>query len=81
VLQDLGDLNGARAAFERALKIEEAAFGADHPKVAIRLNNLGTVMNALDDLDRARAAFERALKIFKKFLPEGHPSQSSSSPG
>ena len=27
-----GDAAGARAAFERALKIDEAAFGPDHPK-------------------------------------------------
>ena len=31
VLRDLGDLAGARAAFERALTIDEAAYGPDHP--------------------------------------------------
>ena len=41
VLQDLGDLAGARAAFERALRIDEASFGPDHPNVAT-VNNLGS---------------------------------------
>ncbi len=62
-MKDQGDLVGARAAFERALKIDEANFGSDHPNVAIRVNNLGMVMQDQGDLVGARAAFERALKI------------------
>ena len=58
-----GDLAGARAAFERALAIDEASFGPDHPNVATDVNNLGTVLRDLGDLGRARAAFERALEI------------------
>ena len=42
MLQDLGDLAGARAAFERALAIDEDTFGPDHPKVANVVNNLGS---------------------------------------
>jgi len=37
----------AKAAFERALAVGEAAFGPHHPKVAIRVNNLGGVLKAL----------------------------------
>jgi hypothetical protein len=44
VLKDLGDLAGARAAYERALVIDEAAFGLHHPEVATDLWNLGTVL-------------------------------------
>ena len=44
VLQDLGDLAGARAAFERALAIDEKSFGPDHPEVATDVNNLGVVL-------------------------------------
>ena len=66
MLQDLGDLAGAKAAYERALKIDEASFGPDHPKVAIRVNNLGRVLQDLGDLARAKAAFERALEIFER---------------
>jgi len=74
VLQDLGDLKGAQAAYQRALKIDEAAFGPDHPQVATFVNNLGLVLGDLGDLKGAQAAYERALKIFKQFLPEGHPN-------
>ena len=41
-LNEMADFAGARAACERALKIDEASFGPDHPKVAIRVNNLGS---------------------------------------
>ena len=34
VLQDLGDLEGARVQLERALEISEAALGPDHPTLA-----------------------------------------------
>ncbi len=43
----------ARATQERALAIEEAAYGPDHPQVAIILGN---VQEQLGDLDAARAA-------------------------
>ena len=74
MLKALGDLAGAKAALERALKIDEAAYGSDHPMVAIPVNNLGGVLQAQGDLAGAKAAFERALRIFKQFLPEGHPN-------
>ncbi|HEX6112455.1 MAG TPA: tetratricopeptide repeat protein [Geminicoccaceae bacterium] len=63
-----------RRAFERALRIDEASFGPDHPHVAIRVNNLGSVLRALGDLAGARAAFERALPIFERVLGPDHPS-------
>ncbi|MGH9792210.1 MAG: tetratricopeptide repeat protein, partial [Candidatus Acidiferrales bacterium] len=43
VLKAQGDLKGANACYERALKIDEAAYGPDHPNIAIRVNNLGSV--------------------------------------
>ena len=74
VLCDLGELAGARAAFERALAIDEAVYGPDHPDVARDVNNLGNVLCDLGDLAGARAAFERALRIFEKPLPPDHPN-------
>ena len=73
VLQDLGDLAGARQALERALAIDEAVFGPDHPKVATRVNNLGVVLQDLGDLAGAWQACERALRIFEQFLGPEHP--------
>jgi tetratricopeptide (TPR) repeat protein len=73
VLQGQGDLAGAQGCFERALAIDERVYGLEHPKVAIRVNNLGGVLYNQGDLVGARGYFERALGIFEKFLPEGHP--------
>ncbi|MBI4310573.1 MAG: tetratricopeptide repeat protein [Chloroflexi bacterium] len=40
---------GAKAHFQRALGIAEAAFGPDHPNVSIRVNNLGSVLPLVGD--------------------------------
>jgi Tfp pilus assembly protein PilF len=50
---------------ERALRIDEAAFGPDHPNVARDVNNLGSVQQDLGDMAGARASYERALRIFE----------------
>jgi Tfp pilus assembly protein PilF len=70
----LGDLAGARANFERSLKIAEAVYGPEHPDVAVRLSNLGVVLWDLGNQAGARANFERALKILKKVLGDDHPN-------
>jgi tetratricopeptide (TPR) repeat protein len=48
-LKDLGELQEARKCFERALKIDEAVYGPDHPVVATRVNNLGGVLKDLGE--------------------------------
>jgi len=73
VLQDLGDLVGARACYERALRTDEAAYGPDHPGVATDVNNLGSVLRDLGDSVGARASCERALKILERRLGKDHP--------
>ncbi len=70
----VADYPSARAAYERALRMDEAAFGPDHPNVATLVNNLGNVLRDLGDLAGARQAFERALRILQKFLPPDHPN-------
>jgi len=72
--RNLGKLDEARQCFERALSIDEAAFGSDHPNVAIRVNNLGGALEALGKLDEARHCYERALRIFTAFLGDDHPN-------
>ena len=74
VLQDQGDLAGARALHERALAIREAALLPDHLNIASSLNNLGGVLQAQGDLAGARALHEQALAIREAVLPLGHPS-------
>jgi Flp pilus assembly protein TadD len=41
VLQDLGDLAGARAAFERAQALLERRLGLEHPRARSVRENLG----------------------------------------
>lgn len=60
--------------FERALRIDEAAFGPHHPNVARDVNNLDLVLKAVGDLEAAKLRFERALRIFEKQLGPDHPS-------
>ncbi len=64
----------AKAAFERTLRIDEKAFGPEHPEVAIDVNNLGNVLQDLGDLPGAKAAFERALRIDEKAFGPEHPN-------
>jgi len=63
----------AKAAFEQALAIGEAALGTENPKVGSIVNNLGSVLQALGDLAGARAAFQRALAIDEAAYGPEHP--------
>ena len=58
----------------RALEIDEASFGKEHPKVAIRLNNLAWLLQATKRLEEAKPLMRRALKIFEASLGPDHPS-------
>ncbi|HEU0079855.1 MAG TPA: tetratricopeptide repeat protein, partial [Longimicrobiaceae bacterium] len=55
-------------------KIDESSYGPDHPKVAIRLNNLGLVLQDLGELAKARKLLTRALTIFGVSNGPDHPS-------
>ena len=67
----------AKSILERAVRIDEQAFGPDHPEVATDVNNLGGVLQALGDLPGARQAFERALKIGEQAFGPDHPQVAS----
>jgi tetratricopeptide (TPR) repeat protein len=73
-LKGRAEFTGARALFERALRIDEAVYGPDHPEVGTDADNLGDVLRAQGDLAGARALFERALRIFHAALGDDHPS-------
>jgi Flp pilus assembly protein TadD len=49
LLQDLGDLEGARVQLERALAVGEAALGPNHPTVTTIRGNLGSLLQALQE--------------------------------
>lgn len=64
----------AEPLFRRALLLDEASFGADHPKVAIDLNNLATLLQATNRLAEAEEPMRRALKIDESNFGPGHPN-------
>ena len=59
---------------KRALEIDEAAFGPDHPKVATRLNNLAQLYKATNRLAQAEPLMKRALEINEAALGPDHPN-------
>ncbi len=67
----------AREAFpltRRAYEIRKAVFGADHPRTADLLNNLGSLLRDQAKYREARPYLEQSLAIFRKALGENHPS-------
>jgi tetratricopeptide (TPR) repeat protein len=63
----------AEARYRRALRIKEAAYGPDHPEVAITLYNLGGVLVQAGAPGQAAPMVERALHIFRRSLGDEHP--------
>lgn len=74
VLQEIGDLVGAKMHFGRALEMGEKAFGPENPEVATNVNNLGSVLWRMGDLVGAKKHFERALEIEEKAYSSDHPA-------
>ena len=57
----------------RALAIDEASFGKDHPNVATSLNNLAQLFKATDRLAEAEPLMRRALSIDEASFGKDHP--------
>lgn len=58
----------------RALAIDEANFGPDHPNVAIRLNNLAQLLQATNRLSETEPLMRRALAIDEASFGLDHPN-------
>ena len=78
---ELGQLFDAKARHSeaermsrRALAIDEASYGPDHPNVAIRLNNLGGLLTATNRLEEAEPMMRRALAIDEASYGPDHPT-------
>ena len=63
----------AEPLIRRSLSIDESSFGPDHPNVAIRLNNLATLLQATNRLDEAKPLIKRALAIDESSFGPEHP--------
>ena len=73
-LQVQARLAEARPLAERALAIDETAYGPDHPDVAIRLTVLLYILYGLGQLAGARPLAERALAIDEAAYGPDHPA-------
>jgi hypothetical protein len=58
----------------RGLSIREAAYGPDHPEVALGLNNLAAILQATNRLAEAEPLIRRALAIDEKSFGPNHPN-------
>ena len=63
------DFKQAEMLFKRAIDISQFAFGSNHPKVAVSINNLGLVLEEFGDLESAKSHLERALAIDEAARP------------
>ncbi|MFN7678519.1 MAG: tetratricopeptide repeat protein [Cyanobacteriota bacterium] len=80
VQSDLAMLLHCKAAFaeaepfsRRALAIDEASYGPNHPKVARDLNNLAQLLHDTNRLDEAEPLMRRALAIVEASYGPNHP--------
>ena len=64
LLRDTNRLAEAEPLYRRALAIDEASFGPDHPEVARGLNNLALLLKATNRLSNAEPLSRRQLEIF-----------------
>jgi tetratricopeptide (TPR) repeat protein len=63
LLQDTHQLSEAELMYRRALQIDEASYGQDHPSVARDLNNLAQLLRATNKLSKAEVVYRRCLQI------------------
>jgi tetratricopeptide (TPR) repeat protein len=73
-LNNRGQLGEAGEALKRALAIAEKVYGPDHPDVAIRASNIGTILKDQGDLVGALQYTRRALAIDEKAYGPDHPT-------
>ena len=71
-------LEEAEALMRRALEIDEAAFGEQHPNVATRLNNLASLLKDTNRAEEAEPLMRRALEIDETAFGERHPTTAIS---
>ena len=64
----------AEPLMRRALEIGKKSFGPNHPKVAIRLNNLAQLLQDTHRLGEAEPLMRRALDIDEKNFGLDHPN-------
>ena len=74
-MQATNRLGEAEPLMRRALAIDEASYGPDHPNVAIDLNNLASLLQATNRLGEAEPLMRRALAIDEASYGPDHPDR------
>jgi serine/threonine protein kinase/Tfp pilus assembly protein PilF len=63
----------AKQTYERALDVDRRVLGDDHPRVAMRLNNLAIVAQNIGDLKLAEALYRDAIRRDERAYGDQHP--------
>jgi eukaryotic-like serine/threonine-protein kinase len=63
----------AKQTYERALEVDRRVLGDDHPRVAMRLNNLAVIAQSIGDLKRAETLFREAIRRDEIAYGDQHP--------
>jgi len=63
----------AKQTYERALEVDRRVLGDDHPRVAMRLNNLAVVAQNIGDLKLAESLFRDAIRRDERAYGGQHP--------
>jgi eukaryotic-like serine/threonine-protein kinase len=63
----------AKKTYERALEIDRRVLGNDHPRIAMRLNNLAVVAQNIGDLKLAETLFRDAIRRDEHAYGDRHP--------
>ena len=74
LLKHINRLGEAEPLMRRALEIDVAALGEQHPNVAIRLHNLATLLLETNHIEEAEPLMRRALEIDVAAFGEQHPN-------
>ena len=74
LLQQTNRLGEAEPLMRRALEIDMAAFGEQHPNVAIRLGNLAALLRDTNRIEEAEPLMWRVLEIDEAAFGEQHPN-------
>jgi Tfp pilus assembly protein PilF len=73
VMQGQGELDAAKAMYQRTLSIEEAALGSNHPEVAATLSNFATLLHQQGECAEAKALMKRARAIHEATRGKARP--------
>ena len=67
----------AKQTYERALEIDRRVLGDDHPRVAMRLNNLAIVAQNMGDLKLAETLFRDSIRRNERAYGDRHPETAA----